>query len=159
MVSEDVQLAYHRKYRPSKMSGYIGNQKLKETALASLRSPIKPQVILLEGASGCGKAQPLDSLVLTIDGYKRMGDVQIGDEVFTHKGNRGKISGIYPQGVRPIYRITLSDRTYIDVSDEHLNCVYLYNYKTKKREDYVLTTQDLIKFFNTSKYKLRMDTP
>lgn len=55
MASEDVQLAYHRKYRPSKMSGYIGNQKLKETALASLRSSIKPQVILLEGASGCGK--------------------------------------------------------------------------------------------------------
>ena len=117
-------LPYHRKYRPNTLTGYIGNHKLKETAMKALSSGKRPQAILLWGDSGCGKAQPLDSLVLTTDGFKRMGNIQVGDEVFTHKGNRGRISGIYPQGKRPIYRITLSDRTYIDVSDEHLNLVW-----------------------------------
>ncbi len=152
-------LAYHRKYRPTTIKQYIGNEKLKQTALAALKGDKRPQVILLSGDSGCGKAQPLDSRVLTTSGYKRMGDIQIGDEVFTHNGNRGRVSGIYPQGVRPVYRITLSDRTYIDVSDEHLNCVYLYNTKKKVREDYVLTTLDLIEKFRTSKYDLRVEIP
>lgn len=49
------ELAYHRKYRPNTLSGYIGNDRLKETALASLRKSKRPQVILLEGNSGCGK--------------------------------------------------------------------------------------------------------
>lgn len=152
-------LAYHRKYRPTTIKQYIGNEKLKQTALAALKGDKRPQVILLSGDSGCGKAQPLDSKVLTTSGYKRMGDIQIGDEVFTHNGNRGRVSGIYPQGVRPVYRITLSDKTYIDVSDEHLNCVYLYNTRKKVREDYVLTTLDLIEKFKTSKYDLRIEIP
>ena len=152
-------LAYHRKYRPTTIKQYIGNEKLKQTALAALKGDKRPQVILLSGDSGCGKAQPLDSQVLTTSGYKRMGDIQIGDEVFTHKGNRGQVSSIYPQGVRPVYRITLSDRTYIDVSDEHLNCVYLYNTRKKMREDYVLTTLDLIEKFKTSEYDLRVEIP
>lgn len=54
-MSDEVQLAYHRKYRPSKMSNYIGNKKLKDTVMAALRSKVLPQTILLEGASGCGK--------------------------------------------------------------------------------------------------------
>ena len=160
MGNEDIEnLPYHRKYRPNTMMKYIGNQKLKETAMSALKGGKRPQVILLYGDSGCGKAQPLDSLVLTTSGYKRMGDICIGDEVFTHEGNRGKVSGIYPQGVRPIYRIYLSDKTYIDVSDEHLNCVYRYNIKLKQREDFVLTTKELLELNNTSKYKLRIDLP
>ena len=158
-MADESNLPFHRKYRPNTLAKYIGNEKLKETAMKALSCGKRPQVILLWGDSGCGKAQPLDSHVLTTDGYKRMGDIKVGDEVFTHKGNRGRVSGIYPQGVRPIYRIKLSDRTYIDVSDEHLNCVYLYNTKKKQREDYVLTTNDLIKLFNSSKYDLRMDIP
>lgn len=48
-------LAFARKYRPSSVRGYVGNDKVKKTAFAALRKPVKPQVILLDGASGCGK--------------------------------------------------------------------------------------------------------
>ena len=72
---EDMEnLPYHRKYRPNTLTGYIGNHKLKETAMKALSSGKRPQAILLWGDSGCGKAQPLDSLVLTTDGFKKMGD-------------------------------------------------------------------------------------
>lgn len=159
MADSMENLPFHRKYRPNDVAHYIGNERVKVTAMKALEGGKRPQVILLWGDSGCGKAQPLDSLVLTTDGYEKMGNIKVGDEVFTRTGARGKVSGIYPQGVRPIYRITLSDRTYIDVSDEHLNCVWRYNTKTKEREDYVLTTTNLIKFFKDSKYKLRFDVP
>ena len=114
---------------------------------------------LLIGPAGTGKAQPLYSKVLTPDGFIDMKDVYIGCEVFTGSGNVGKVSGVYPQGVRPIYEITLQDRTKIRVSDEHLNVVYRYNEDRKCREDFVLTTKELIHYFETSRFKLRMDTP
>lgn len=114
---------------------------------------------LFIGPAGTGKAQPLDSKILTPNGYIAMKDVQIGTEIFTHTGRVGKVSGIYPQGIRPIYEITLQDKTKIRVSDEHLNVVHRYNEDKKCREDFCLTTTELIKLFESSRFKLRVDTP
>lgn len=114
---------------------------------------------LLIGPAGTGKAQPLYSKILTPNGFIAMKDVYVGCDVFTGSGNVGKVSGIYPQGVRPIYEITLQDRTKIRVSDEHLNVVYRYNEDRKCREEFVLTTKELIDYFEKSRFKIRMDTP
>lgn len=160
------ELSFHRKYRPSTLSGYIGNAKLKESLMKTLKNGNRPQVMLFYGDSGCGKAQPLDSLVLTTDGYKKMGEINIGDEVFTHKGNIGKVSGIYPQGVRPIYRIYLDDNTYIDVSDEHINLVWGSKRKSQysdmsevvdivDSEPQVITTMSLVEQLKTCTYYIR----
>lgn len=46
---------FHRKYRPIRLSGYIGNVSIVNTALKFLPLERKPQVILLHGNSGCGK--------------------------------------------------------------------------------------------------------
>lgn len=48
-------LPYHRKYRPNTMMKYIGNNRIKETAMKALSSEKKPQVIMMYGDSGCGK--------------------------------------------------------------------------------------------------------
>ena len=55
MTDDIASLPFHRKYRPNTLNGYIGNAKLKETAMSALRQLNKPQVILLYGDSGCGK--------------------------------------------------------------------------------------------------------
>lgn len=52
---DDLKLPFHRKYRPNTLSRYVGNEKLKKAAMSALAKSVKPQVILLEGASGCGK--------------------------------------------------------------------------------------------------------
>lgn len=55
-MADDIEsLPFHRKYRPNTLAGYIGNAKIKETAMKALSSDKKPQVILLWGSSGCGK--------------------------------------------------------------------------------------------------------
>lgn len=145
MADNTSSLPYHRKYRPSTLRGYIGNTKLKESLKNTLRNNNRPQVMLFYGDSGCGKAQPLDSKVLTSDHkFKRMGDIEVGDEVITHNNNIGRVTGIYPQGVRPIYRITLSDDTYIDVSDEHLNLVWgsdVIQLKSEAKPEVIVTTE------------------
>lgn len=52
-MNED--LSFARKYRPSTLEGYIGNEKLKETIKRIMASGKKPQSILLTGNTGCGK--------------------------------------------------------------------------------------------------------
>ena len=48
-------LPFHRKYRPSSISEYVGNEKIVTSIMAALRSDSKPQAILMEGNAGCGK--------------------------------------------------------------------------------------------------------
>lgn len=148
------------KYRPKAFSEMV-EQKLVVQMVKTLCDDenLNCRNFLFIGPAGTGKAQPLDSKVLTPSGFIEMRDVSIGTEVFTAEGNIGRVSGIYPQGVRPIYEIELQDRTKIRVSDEHLNVFYRYNENTKQREDYCMTTKELIDFFETSSYKLRIDTP
>lgn len=148
------------KYRPQDLSD-MTEQTVVVDILNNICSKdvITHRNFLLIGPAGTGKAQPLYSKVLTPSGYIRMEDVKIGTEVFTSNGNVGKISGIYPQGVRPIYQINLEDGTNIRVSDEHLNIVYRYNEDTKTREDFCVTTLQLIDLFNSSPFKLGIDTP
>lgn len=51
----DVSLPYHRRFRPSRISDFVGNVKIKKSVMAVLRSEGRPQVILLQGHAGCGK--------------------------------------------------------------------------------------------------------
>lgn len=96
---------------------------------------------LFIGPAGCGKAQPLDSKVLTTSGYKLMGDIRIGDEVITHTGEVGVVSGIYPQGARPIKKLTLADGSCIRVADNHLNIV-----KKQGQDSLLVVTTDWLQY-------------
>ena len=76
---------------------------------------------------GTGKAQPLYSKVLTPDGFNRMGDIQVGDTVIAGNGNKAHVIGVYPQGKRPCYKLTLTDGRSTEISDNHLWLVGIEN--------------------------------
>lgn len=147
----------YRRYRPKELSEMVGN----EATIKSLKKELEngSHTFLMTGPAGCGKAQPLDSLVLTKKGYVRMGDVSVGMKILDGKGNETEIEGVYPQGKRDIYKITFNDRTSIKVADNHINQVFWYNQDKKQREFFNLTTLELIEKFNNQKYKLRVDVP
>jgi len=67
-----------------------------------------------------GKAQPLDSRVLTPAGFVSMGTLRAGDEVTDPDGSRSVVTGVFPQGVLPVYRLTFSDRSSCEASGDHL---------------------------------------
>ncbi|MFJ5307809.1 helicase-related protein [Streptomyces sp. NPDC088350] len=79
-----------------------------------------PMHRLLQGEVGSGKAQPLDSLVLTPAGFRRMGDLKVGDEVVVPDGEIALIDGVFPQGEREVWRLLLSDGSHVECDDEHL---------------------------------------
>ena len=72
------------------------------------------------GARGIGKAQPLDALVFTEHGYDEMRNIHVGDKVYGSDGNLYNVSGVFPQGVKPICKVTFSDNTSTLCCDEHL---------------------------------------
>ena len=96
---------------------------------------------LLQEVHGTGKAQPLDSLVFTPKGYIKMRDIKIGDIVVDGMGKETKVTHIYPQGKKPTYKVTFSDRTSVLCAKDHLWKVGQYKksknivYETKSLED------------------------
>ena len=71
-----------------------------------------------------GKAQPLYSKIKTPTGWTSMGDITLGDKVTVPDGKTISVIGVYPQGAKSIYRVTLDDGRYTDSCEEHLWKVY-----------------------------------
>lgn len=95
-------------------------------------------ITICTGPAGTGKAQTLDSLILTPNGYVRMGDITVGDEVIGVDGLPIKVNGVYPQGEKEIYEISFSDGTKTECCGEHLWLTQTYeerNYKKRLRCD------------------------
>lgn len=70
--------------------------------------------------AGAGKAQPLDAKVLTPDGFALMGDLCVGTSVIGRDGKAYKVTGVYPQGVKPVFRVTMQGGGTTECCDEHL---------------------------------------
>jgi len=64
--------------------------------------------------------QPLDSKVLTPTGWKAMGDLREGDAAIAGDGSITEVTGIFPKGVNPVYRLTFDDGTQAESSGTHL---------------------------------------
>jgi hypothetical protein len=76
--------------------------------------------VWLTGASGSGKAQPHSSKVLTVLGWRNIGELKVGDILKTPDDGYGTIKAIYPQGKRAIYKITFADGRTVRATADHL---------------------------------------
>lgn len=99
--------------------------------------------------TGGGKLGILDSLIKIPNGWKRMGDIELHDEVITRDGSTCLVTGVFPQGEKDIYRVTFRDNRYTDVGLEHLWLVYNYRWSGPKWK--VINTQELIEFHNKAR--------
>lgn len=68
-----------------------------------------------------GNALPLDTLVLTTTGWKKIKDVEIGESMVDPiLGEKSEVLGKYYQGIRPCYEIVFSDGRSIVADENHL---------------------------------------
>ncbi|MFD9862952.1 helicase-related protein [Streptomyces alboflavus] len=122
-----------------------------------------PMHRLLQGEVGSGKAQPLDALVLTPEGFRQMGDMKPGDAVVVPTGDVAVVDGVFPQGERDVWRLTLSDGSSVECDDEHLWIVGTSCGWHRGQAPKVLTTReirlDLVKANGSSKWYLPVATP
>ena len=75
---------------------------------------------LLALGMGSGKAQPLDSNILTPNGYIKMGNIKIGDNVIGSDGKFKNVVGIFPQGKRSIFEVKFNDGSTVECCNEHI---------------------------------------
>lgn len=105
------------------------------------------ELLLIVARTNSGKAQPLWSKVLTPSGWKKMGNIQIGDVVVGQNNDNGRVVEIFPQGVKDYYRITFNDGTYAECCDDHLWNVLDSDRRQRSNPNYgeylTLTTKEL----------------
>jgi len=122
-----------------------------------------PMHRLLQGEVGSGKAQPLDSLVLTPAGFRPMGDLEVGDEVVVPDGEIALIDGVFPQGEREVWRLVLSDGSQVECDDEHLWIVGTSRGWHRGQAPKVMTTREIrldpFKADGSSKWYLPASAP
>lgn len=113
-------------------------------------------LIILAGRPSMGKEQPLDANILLANGlWKRMGDIQIGDWLASVDGDRSRVTGVFPQGRKDVYRITFSDGRSTECGAEHL---WEVSYKGWSRSK-VLTTAALQTMLRKPMFKSRLRIP
>lgn len=86
----------------------------------------RSEISCLHGPVGCGKAQPLESIVWTPDGSKAMGEIRAGDVVLTPDGGTAKVISIHPQGMKPTYRVTFNTGEIVEATGDHLWTVHYH---------------------------------
>lgn len=91
--------------------------------------------LMLLGSRGGGKEMPDYQEIMTPNGPKRLGDINLNDEVFGRNGKITKVIGIYPQGEKDIYKFTFSDGRNVECGIDHqwgLNAFGKYKVVTTK---------------------------
>jgi phosphate starvation-inducible PhoH-like protein len=91
-----------------------------------------------------GRAQPLHSRVLTPTGWREMGSLEVGDEVIGSDGRPNRVLGVYPQGRKQVYRVSMSDGASTLACAEHLWAVRTPEDKRDGKPPRVLETREVI---------------
>ncbi|MEU9290436.1 PhoH family protein [Streptomyces sp. NPDC048275] len=91
-----------------------------------------------------GRAQPVFTNVLTPDGWRPIGDLQVGDLVVGSNGEPTPVLGVYPQGEKDIYRLTAQDGSWTLCCGEHLWTVRTAADKRRNKPWRVLETKEMI---------------
>jgi hypothetical protein len=71
-----------------------------------------------------GMEQPHSELVMSEKGWVTMGDLQIGDKVYTPKGTLTSVIDKFPQGKKDVYEVFLKDGRSVRCGENHLWKVY-----------------------------------
>ncbi|MGR3905483.1 replicative DNA helicase [Burkholderia sp. SR8] len=110
------------------------------------------ELIIVAGRPSMGKAQPLDASVKTLTGWKRMGELAIGDALASVDGAPSMVTGIYPQGERQVYRVRFSDGRSAECCDEHLWCVHYREWQKPR----ILSTAEIRTLLMRQRYQGRL---
>lgn len=100
-------------------------------------------ILTISMPPGTGKAQPLYSKVLTPDGFKRMGDIHVGDIVLSAYGDKTRVYKVFPQGPKDVYEFTVDGGRKFRCSDEHL-CPVITWYKNGQCNEKIVEAHEIV---------------
>lgn len=107
--------------------------------------------ITFNSISHMGKALKNCTPVKIPGGWKNIEDLQVGDLVISRDGTAVPVTGVFPQGIKQMYRVNFIDGRWVDVSGDHLWTIVRYhNYgltdgtRIRKYSKTVMTTLEII---------------
>lgn len=109
----------------------------------------KSDLIIIAARPSMGKAQPLYSKVLTSNGFKLMGELDMGDKIAGADGKFYNLNGIYPQGEKEIFKVVFSDGTYAFACKEHLWYTETRSNRKAGKRGSIKTTEEIMNSLTT----------
>lgn len=76
--------------------------------------------VLIADSMGLGKCLKNSARVLTPKGWRAIGSLIVGEEVSSPFGGTQKVTGVYPQGIQQLFKVSFSDGKSIECSEDHL---------------------------------------
>jgi len=83
------------------------------------------------------------SLLYTPNGEIYIGECKVGQSIYDESGKLTRITGKYPQGIKPVYKITLIDGREVNCGLDH-NWFVKDRFSKKKDKTTIKTTRELI---------------
>ena len=99
---------------------------------------------ILADQPGVGKQAGLDTLISTPFGWKRMGDMKVGDIIHNRFGSTSQVTGVFPQGFKDSYKITFNDDSFTYCGREHLWSVRDKNRRQRGKGWSVKTLEEIM---------------
>ncbi|TDV54133.1 phosphate starvation-inducible protein PhoH [Actinophytocola oryzae] len=100
-----------------------------------------------------GRAQPVGTPVLTPDGFRAIGELEVGDLVIGSNGEPTPVLGVYPQGPKKIYRLTTQDGASTLCSEDHLWAVKTRDDSRRGKPWRVVETKELVGKLRVAHYR------
>jgi len=91
-----------------------------------------------------GRAQPLSTPVLTMNGFEPIGSLRIGDFVIGSNGLPTPVIGVYPQGKKEVFRVRTQDGASTLCCAEHLWHVHTPEDRRRATGGRVVETREMI---------------
>jgi hypothetical protein len=100
---------------------------------------------VLADQMGLGKMEMKSNDIPTPTGWRKFGDLRVGDLVFGRDGKPTRVTGVFPQGNQPVFKVTCTDGASVTVGAEHLWRVQSANQKFTGHPGHVLTTAEILR--------------
>lgn len=93
------------------------------------------------------RAQPLDAKIATPFGWKRIGDINVGDLVLGVDGRPAQVTAVTPHGTKPVFRVGFCDGSSTECCEDHLWTVIPSSnqYAARRHITKTLPLKDLIR--------------
>jgi len=109
---------------------------------------------LVDLQAGMGKFLNVDTPIKTKYGWRKIGNVKVGDLVIGNDGLETKVIGVYPQGIKSLYTVTFEDGRNVEAGLEHLWTVYINDIK------HTIDTAEILKGLKVGiEYHIDLMTP
>lgn len=95
---------------------------------------------LIHSTVGSGKEQPCDIIIPTPSGFKKFGDLNVGDNIFGINGKSQTVTNIFPQGIKDVYKVFFRNGATVECGLEHL-----WTVRKNRGALKTLSLQDIIK--------------